>query len=937
MLNMTSSPTLTNITFSGNSATNYGGGLTNIYTSSPQIRNTIFWNNTAITIGAQIYNYDAGSIPSVSDSVAQGGCSVGSVCTNLITANPNLGTLGDYGGSTQTIPLLANSSAVDTGNDTTCATHDQRGIPRPQGAHCDIGAYEVVIPPHADFSASPLAGLMPLTVNFTNTSTGDYVAAAWNFGDGATGTLLNPTHVYTQSGKFTVTLMISGSGGINAITRTNYITAYAQVHALFDAVPLEGSVPFTVGFTNTSTGDFTDVLWDFDDGVTSTLLNPTHTYSLDGRYTTTLTISNPFDASTAQQAIVAHTPHATASPNALQVTLNPNDVAMRTLQVGNSGDADLAWNLAAVPSNGWLSISPISGTVLPQSSAGLTVTFDVHSLSAGGYTTTLLIASNDLINKLIAVPVTLTIVSAPIPDIRLNPPTLAMTLTTGDAGLRNLAIGNVGTGNLTWSLAEIPSVGWLNAAPLTGTLSLSTSNDVAVNFNAAGLSAGIYSTTLRVTSNDPDQPQVDVPVTLFVSAGCVPVSAINLTRAPAGEVFTGDAIHFTANATGTVPFTYTWTVNAAPVGSNLNTLDHVFDSTGAYTVGVTIANACGQNNATLPILVQARSGNQPDLSTSYKTVNFANVESGDTLTYTLVLRNRSAITATAHITDPIPVHTAYVVGSARASDGSPITFDSGQLIWSGAVISGTPVIIAYAVTMLSAPIGTAIINTAQLNDGWGNISVLEARSTYNPGFSLSIDDGALYTNIPTITLNLTWDAVIGIDSMKISNDGGFGTGGNTTVWLPVTTTYNGWVMSTYGDWRLPRTVYAKFRDINGTQFGPIQDDIIYDPIVPSTPTVQIIMPSTLQYAAALNMPNVIVRITASDDNSGVGVIQISNTPDFTQATEYVATGSTTDITWTPQSSGKVYVRVIDRAGNLSAETLATTHFIVYLPLVSRSH
>ncbi len=65
-----------------------------------------------------------------------------STCTNIITADPLLGALGNYGGFTQTIPLLAGSSAIDTGNDAVCPATDQRGVTRPQGAHCDIGAYE---------------------------------------------------------------------------------------------------------------------------------------------------------------------------------------------------------------------------------------------------------------------------------------------------------------------------------------------------------------------------------------------------------------------------------------------------------------------------------------------------------------------------------------------------------------------------------------------------------------------------------------------------------------------------------------------------------------------------------------------------------------------------------------------------------------------------
>jgi PKD repeat protein len=143
----------------------------------------------------------------------------------------------------------------------------------------------------ADFSATPLSGTAPLTVTFTNQSTGDYTDALWSFGDGMTSTLINPTHTYGFAGSYTVTLQASGLGGTDEVTRPNVITVYQAVHADFSATPLSGIAPLTVTFTNQSTTDYTDALWIFGDGITSTLINPTHTYALAGAYTVTLQAS----------------------------------------------------------------------------------------------------------------------------------------------------------------------------------------------------------------------------------------------------------------------------------------------------------------------------------------------------------------------------------------------------------------------------------------------------------------------------------------------------------------------------------------------------------------------------------------------------------------------------------------------------------------------
>ncbi len=64
---------------------------------------------------------------------------------DITKVDANLGPLQDNGGPTLTHALLDGSPAIDAGNDTACPATDQRGITRPRGAHCDIGAYEYVI------------------------------------------------------------------------------------------------------------------------------------------------------------------------------------------------------------------------------------------------------------------------------------------------------------------------------------------------------------------------------------------------------------------------------------------------------------------------------------------------------------------------------------------------------------------------------------------------------------------------------------------------------------------------------------------------------------------------------------------------------------------------------------------------------------------------
>jgi len=149
--------------------------------------------------------------------------------------------------------------------------------------------------PSPSFAAYPQSGPAPHTVQFL-----DYTPNAqswrWDFGDGGSSTLQYPTHVYTATGLYTVSLIVTDWAGATS-TKTEYhyirvtdpVTPAPTPVANFTANATVGQAPLAVQFMDASSLAPYHWWWTFGDGSLSTDANPVHTYSQAGSYTVNLT------------------------------------------------------------------------------------------------------------------------------------------------------------------------------------------------------------------------------------------------------------------------------------------------------------------------------------------------------------------------------------------------------------------------------------------------------------------------------------------------------------------------------------------------------------------------------------------------------------------------------------------------------------------------
>ncbi len=434
------------------------------------------------------------------------------------------------------------------------------------------GTFTVNVPaaPTAAFSANVTSGVVPLTVAFTDLSTGSPTSWAWDFNnDGTTdSTLKNPVFTYPAVGTYTVNLTATNSQGSDSEIKTDYITVIATPVApvaAFTANTTSGTAPLTVAFTDASTGTVPlTYQWDFsnDGTIDATTRNATHTYPTAGNFTVNLTVTGPGGTDSEVKTDYITVTEAPVAPVAAFSANTTSGVAPLTVAFTDTstGTEPLTYKWDFNNDGAIDSIDPD-----PEHTYSTVGNYTVNLTVTGPGGTDSEVKTN---------------------YITVTPPAGAPTaafsanVTSGIAPLI-VAFTDASTGTTPLTYAwDLDNNGVID----------STSPNPVANYSMPGT----YTVNLTVTNAIGSDSEVKTNYITVTSSPVAPVAAFSANTTSGTAPLT---VAFTDASTGTGPLTYKWDfTNDGTTDATTQNATYTYPSAGTFTVNLTVSNAGGSDS-----------------------------------------------------------------------------------------------------------------------------------------------------------------------------------------------------------------------------------------------------------------------------------------------------------------------------------------------------
>ena len=464
-------------------------------------------------------------------------------------------------------------ASVDTLYTVALTANDSAGTPWFNTSTPEVKSDYIMIyknaTPTVTFTESVTSGVAPLTVDFIANEAGAIKVDAWSwaFDDGGTSALQNPSHDYITAGQYTVSLTATNyTLGTTTVTHTNVILVqFPSPSMSWSKAPDYGNATTLFTFTDSSTGiNVNGWFWDFHDGNTSTLPNPTNIFPCntgeycvyDINHSATEDDGTPWANiswlnKTAEVVVYQNlTPTITLSPDVTSGSV-PFDVQFTATQAGEIKIDGWAWNFGD------------TGTSALQN--------PLHSYTVGGQQYTVqLTAVNYTLGEAIVTDIDLILAKNPVPIVVANA-TPALTNLTTPVIFVDSTLGNLTDFN--WDLKDGNTTTDRNTShlfPHTGTF------DVLHNVTDSG------GTPWQIISGDL----------------ILPVKVVNET---VGGDFTGTPtagtnpawVHFVWTGTGGPEENHTWDFGEGNMSTAGTDVWHFYEVTGVFTISMTSCNDAG--------------------------------------------------------------------------------------------------------------------------------------------------------------------------------------------------------------------------------------------------------------------------------------------------------------------------------------------------------